>query len=96
MKQADPTDVQAQDLAGNEVPVAEDTSEQQAQVSNTDSQVDEEQQDPDIPETRHLEHHKMIIMELPSMMMSRMTQYNSAIQLPNHSCQEVSENPLQR
>ena len=34
----------------NKVPVAADTSEQQVQVANTDSQVDEEQQDPDIPE----------------------------------------------
>ena len=61
VKQADPTDVQAQDVKENEVPVAENTneqqvpvaeytSEQQAQVANTDSQVNEEQQDPDIPE----------------------------------------------
>ena len=50
MKQADPTYVQAQDVEENEVPVAEDTSEQQVQVANTDSQVDDEQQDPDIPE----------------------------------------------
>ena len=50
MKQADPTDVQAQDVVENKVPVTEDTSKQQAQVANTDSQVDEEQQDPDIPE----------------------------------------------
>ena len=50
MKQADPTDVQAQDMEENEVPVADDTSEQQVQVSNTDSQIDEEQQDPDITE----------------------------------------------
>ena len=50
MKQVDPTDVQAQDIKENEVPVAEDTSEQQAPVDNTDSQVDGEQQDPNIPE----------------------------------------------
>ena len=50
MKQADPTDVQAQDVKENEVPVAGDTSEQQAPVANTDSQVKEEQQGPDIPE----------------------------------------------
>ena len=50
VKQADPTDVQAQDVRENDVPVAEDTSEQQVQVANADSQVDEEQQDPDIPE----------------------------------------------
>ena len=46
----DPTYVQAQDMEENEVPVAEDTSKQQVQVANTDSQVDEEEQDPDIPE----------------------------------------------
>ena len=56
MKQADPTYgqdptyVQAQDMEENEVPVPEDTSKQQVQVANTDSQVDDEQQDPDIPE----------------------------------------------
>ena len=50
MKQADPTYVQAQDMEENKIPVAEDTSKQQVQVANTDSQVDEEQQDPDIPE----------------------------------------------
>ena len=50
VKQADPTYVQGQDVEENEVTVAEDTSEQQVQVANTDSQVDEEQQDPDIPE----------------------------------------------
>ena len=38
----------------------------------------------------------MIIIELPSMMMSRMIQYNLVIQSPNCSCQEVSEYPLQR
>ena len=56
MKQADPTYsqdptyVQAQDMEENEVPVAEDTSEQEVQGANTDSQVDDEQQNPDIPE----------------------------------------------
>ena len=50
MKQADPTNVQAQDVKENDEPVEVDTSEQQAQVANTDSQVDEEQQEPDIPE----------------------------------------------
>ena len=50
MKQVDPTNIQAQDGEENDEPVEDDTSEQQAQVINTDSQVDEEQQDPDIPE----------------------------------------------
>ena len=49
-KQADPTYIQAQDVEENQVPVAKDTSKQQVQVANTDSQVEEEQQDPDIPE----------------------------------------------
>ena len=50
MTQADPTDVQDQDIKENKVPVVKHTSEQQAQVACTDSKVDEEQQDPDIPE----------------------------------------------
>ena len=49
-KQADSADVQAQDIEENEVSVTEDTSEQQAQDAYTKSQVNEEQQDPDIPE----------------------------------------------
>ena len=49
MNQADPTNVQTQDVKENE-PVELDTSKQQAQVADTDSQVDEEQQEPDIPE----------------------------------------------
>ena len=96
VKQADPTDVQAQDIEENEVLVAEDTSKQQTQVANTDSQVDENNKIQIYLKIRHLEHHKMIIIKLPSMIMSRMTQYNLAIQLPNHSCQEVSEYPLQK
>ena len=50
MKQADPTDIQAKDVKENDEPVEEDTSVQQAQVANTDSLVEEEQQDPDMPE----------------------------------------------
>ena len=50
LKQVDPTDIHAQDMEEIKVPVADDTSEQQVQVANTDSQVDDEQQDPDIPE----------------------------------------------
>ena len=46
----DPTSVQAQDMEENEVPDAEDTSNQHVQVGNTDSQIDDEQQDLDIPE----------------------------------------------
>ena len=56
MKQADPTQgqdpasVQDQSMEENEVPDAKDTSDMQVQGGNTDSQVNEEQQDPDIPE----------------------------------------------
>ena len=56
MKQADPTQgqdptfVQAQNMVENEVPDAQDTSNMQVQVGNTDSQVNGEQQNPDIPE----------------------------------------------
>ena len=45
---------------------------------------------------RHLECHKMIIIKLLSVMMSRTIQYSSAIQLHSPSFQEVSEYPLQR
>ena len=34
----------------NEVPVAKDTSNMQVQIGNTDSQINDEQQDSDIPE----------------------------------------------
>ena len=50
IKQADPVNVQTQDVEENAKLVEVDTSEQQAQVANTDSQVDEEQQEPDIPD----------------------------------------------
>ena len=92
IEQADPINVQTQDVEENAESAEVDTSEQLAQVANTDSQVDEEQQKPDISDDQ--EHHKMIIIKLPLMMMSRMMQYSSAIQLHNHSCQEVSEYPL--
>ena len=95
MEQADPTNVQTQDIKENAKPVEVDTNKQQAQVTDTDSQVDEEQQEPDIPEDQTPRaSHKMIIIELPLMMMSGTTQYSSAIWLHNHSCQEVSEYPL--
>ena len=49
VEQADSINVQTQDVEGNaELEVY--TSEQQAQVANTDSQVDEEQQEPEIPD----------------------------------------------
>ena len=47
MEQADPTNVQSQDVEENAKPIG--TSKQQAQVPDTDSQVDEEQQEPYIP-----------------------------------------------
>ena len=45
----DPIKVQTQDVEENAELAEVDTSEQQAQVANTDSQVDEEQQEPEIP-----------------------------------------------
>ena len=50
MNQADTTNVQTQDIKENDEPFEVDTSKQQVLVVNTDSQVDEEQQEPDIPE----------------------------------------------
>ena len=45
---------------------------------------------------RHLKHPKMTIIVLPLMMMILITQNSLVIQSSNHSCQEVSEYPLQR
>ena len=45
---------------------------------------------------RPLKHSRMTIILLPLMMMILMTQYSLVIHSPNHSCQEVSEYPLQR
>ena len=50
MEQADPTNVQTQDLEENAKLVEVDTSKQQAQVADTDSQEGEVQQEPDISE----------------------------------------------
>ena len=50
VEQADPINVQTQDVEENTKLAEVDTSEQQAQVDNTDSQVDEAQQEPDIPD----------------------------------------------
>ena len=47
IQQVDPTNVQIQDVDENTEIAEVDTSKQQAQVVNTDSQVDEE---PEIPE----------------------------------------------
>ena len=49
-EQADPLNVQTQDIEENAELVEVDTSEQQTQAANTDSQGDEEQQEPDIPD----------------------------------------------
>ena len=94
MKQADPTNVQAQDIKENDEPVEVDTNEQQAQVANKILRLIKNNKSQIYLKIRHLEHHKMIIIELPLMMMSRMTQYSLAIQLHNHSCQEVLEYSL--
>ena len=56
VKQADPTQgqvpmsVQAQNMEENEVADTDDTSDMQVQDGNTDSQVNGEQPDPDIPD----------------------------------------------
>ena len=50
IQQVDSTNVQTQDVEENAKLAEVDTSEQQAQVANTDSQVDEEEQEPEIPE----------------------------------------------
>ena len=56
MKHVDPTQgqdsesVQAQNMEENEVPDAEDTSNMQVQDSDTDSQGNVEQPDPNIPD----------------------------------------------
>ena len=42
--------VQTQNIEENEVSDVEDTSDMQVQATKTDSQVNDEQQDPDIPE----------------------------------------------
>ena len=69
MKQADPTQgqdpmsVQAKNMVENEVQDAKDTNNMQVQGGNTDSYVNEEQQDPDIPENETSRHCKMIIIE---------------------------------
>ena len=50
IEQVDPINVQTQDIEENAKLAEVDISELQAQVTNTDSQVDEEQQEPGIPE----------------------------------------------
>ena len=60
MKQVDPTpgqdseSLQAQNMEENEVPDAKDTSDMQVQDDDTDSQVNGEQPDPDIPDDQTL------------------------------------------
>ena len=46
----DPTSVQAQNMEENKVPDAKDTSDMQVHIGNIDSQINDEQQDLDIPE----------------------------------------------
>ena len=52
MEQTDPINVPTQDVNENAEPVEVDTSKQQSQVVDTDSQIDKEQQEPDIPENQ--------------------------------------------
>ena len=68
----------------------------QVQDDDTDSQVNGEQPDPDIPDDQTLRASQEGNYQTAIDDDSRMTQYNSVIQPPNHSCQEVSEYPLQR
>ena len=51
LQQVDPTNVQNQDVEENAESAEVDVSEQQAQVINTDSQVEEDQQEPDQQES---------------------------------------------
>ena len=92
----DPTTVQAQNMEKKEVPDAKDTSNMQVQDGNADSQVNGEQPDPDIPHDQTLRALQDDNYQTAMMMMRRMIQYNFVIQSSNHSCQEVSEYPLQR
>ena len=81
VKQADPTQgqdpasVQTQNIEENEVPDAEGTSDMQVQDGNTDSQVNGEQPDPDIPDDQTLRASQVIIIKLPSTMQAG--QYNT-------------------
>ena len=95
-KGQDPTSIQAQEVEEKDVSVAEDMSDTQVQGGNTDLQAMMNSQIQRHWKTRYPEHRKSIIIKLPLMMMSKTIQYNLVIQLPNHSCQEVSEYPLQR
>ena len=52
IEQVDPINVQTQDVDENAKLAEVDTNEQQAQVANTDYQVDEEQQEPEIPKNQ--------------------------------------------
>ena len=52
IEQADPINVQTQDIDKNARLAEVDTCIQQAQVANTDSQVDEEQQEPETPDNQ--------------------------------------------
>ena len=51
IQQVDPTNVQNQDVEENAELAEVDASEQQAQVTNMDSQVEEDQQEPDQQES---------------------------------------------
>ena len=51
IQQVDPTNIQNQDVEENAELAEVDASEQQAQVTNMDSQVEEDQQEPDQQES---------------------------------------------
>ena len=92
----DSESLQAQSIGETEVPDTQDTSDTQIQDDGTDSELNGKQPNQIYLMIRYPEHHRKIIIALPSMKTDRMTQYNLAIQSPNRSCQEVSEYPLQR
>ena len=50
IQQVDPTNVQTQDNEENAESIEVDAGEQQVQAANTNSQVEEDQQEPEIPE----------------------------------------------
>ena len=96
MPDQDSESFQAQNIGEIEIPDAQDTSNMQIQDGSQIPSLMVKNAIPIYPMTRHLKHHRKIIIILPSTMMNRMTQYNLTIQSPNHSCQEASEYPLQR
>ena len=87
--------LQAQNIGETEVLDTQDTSDTQIQHDGTDSQLNDEERDPDIPDDQTSKASQEDNYCTPSMMMSKTTQYNLATRSHKHSCQEASEYPLQ-